>query len=128
MILGQKIRKFKKNRISPKPNYYFDDYELSKLLSRDIENENIDFYKGETVQKLIACQWETSKFWWRYLFRIYFLFFMIPYMLSIIFDPNLSPNPDEDKLLNALEGDPYHKDIIFWQKVCRWLVNLCVIP
>ena len=49
MILGQKIHRFKKNKLRPKPNYSFDDYELSKLLSRDIENENIDFYKGETV-------------------------------------------------------------------------------
>ena len=56
MILGQKIRKFKKNSVNkPRPNYQFDDYELSKLLSRDIEDENIDFYKGETVQKLIEC-------------------------------------------------------------------------
>lgn len=45
MILGQKIRKYKKK----KQNYSFDDYELSKLLSRDIEDDNMDFYKGETV-------------------------------------------------------------------------------
>jgi len=50
MILGQKIRKFKKHKPeSPRPNYFFDDYELSKLLSREIDDENIDFYKGETV-------------------------------------------------------------------------------
>ena len=63
------------------------------MLSREIEDDNIDFYKGETVQKLIACQWVTTKFWWEQLFRIYVLLFMIPYMLSIIMNPNLSPDP-----------------------------------
>jgi len=42
------------------------------------------------------------------------MFFMIPFMLSIIFDPNLSHNPDEDPLLNALEGDKFDQDILFW--------------
>jgi len=66
MILGQKIRKFKKHKPeSPRPNYFFDDYELSKLLSREIDDENIDFYKGETVQKLISCQWVITQFWWK---------------------------------------------------------------
>jgi len=56
MILGQKVKKFKKHSAGYKrPNYSFDDYELSILLSREIEDDNIDFYKGETVQKLIAC-------------------------------------------------------------------------
>ena len=50
MILGQKVIKFKENTPeNPVPNYYFDNYELSKLLSRDIDDENIDFYKGESV-------------------------------------------------------------------------------
>ena len=115
MILGQKVRKFKKNtEANPKPNYTFDDYELSKLLSREIENDNIDFYKGETVQKLIACQWETSKFWWKQLFQIYFFLFMIPFMLSIIMDPNIDPNPDLDKLESSLEDDKYNREIKYW--------------
>ena len=51
MILGQKIINFKEHtEAKPVPNYFFDNYELSKLLSRDLDDDdNIDFYKGETV-------------------------------------------------------------------------------
>ena len=53
---------------------------------------------------------------------------MIPFMLSIIMDPNIHPNPDLNKLESALEDDKYHREIKYWQTVCQWLINICIIP
>ena len=51
----------------------------------------MDFYKADTVQKIILSQWSVSIVYWKWLFRMYIFLFMIPFCASIVVeDPSVS--------------------------------------
>ena len=54
MIMGEKIKHLKDNLPG---NFKLDQYTLSKMLN----DNNLEFYKMETIQDIIRIQWTTAK-------------------------------------------------------------------
>ena len=45
-------------------------------------SENLEFYKGQTIQRIISYQWQTSKVIYKFLFYIYLSTFAFPFYYS----------------------------------------------
>ena len=77
MIMGEKIKHLEANADK---KFRLTQLELSSLMI----DKCLDFYKMETIQDIIQIQWKSAKKFTVFQFRIYYIFFFIPYLINLL--------------------------------------------
>jgi hypothetical protein len=77
MIMGEKIKHLKENLPG---EFKLDQYTLAQMLS----DNNLEFYSMETIQDIIEIQWDTAKKFTLIQFKIYLIFFCLPFLINLL--------------------------------------------